>query len=308
MDELAVEILRDFYSKKGFPIRVIGKPYYGDQCIVIFFELSGNRYYNKFFINTPRDSVMSEVAFVEYLRCNNISVPEFLELDYEKVFYTDNNRLPAFFYATKAIVNDNDTADISPELIELFIAKISEMHLVSMKYYRELPGVKKISDYQKLLSLYIKYKQLIDRVGFGIYVKKAIEIGTDPVNVYPIHSDLHTANILTLNNGFVAFVDFSDLRYSGFEDDLGKLMQNLLGAKQMPISEVEKYVKLYEKNTRLAISRKNLYVSIVFHVLERFVDKCSGDINAAYVQKLTTILNGLSDYYYEGDSKCLEKY
>ena len=147
MDELVIKILKDFYSKKGFSISVIGKPYYGDQCIVIFFELSGNRYYNKFFINTPRDSVMSEVVFVEYLRCNNISVPEFLELDHEKVFYTDNNRLPAFFYATKAIVNDNDTADISPELIEMFIEKISEMHLVSMKYYQELPGVEKISDY-----------------------------------------------------------------------------------------------------------------------------------------------------------------
>lgn len=297
MDNFVIDVLLDFYHNKGLEIQIVGKPYYGDQCIVVPFDFDGKRYYNKFFIGISEATVTSEVRFVDYLHNSNISVPEFLEINNHKVFYTNRSTFPAYFFATKEIENDHDTADISDQLIRQFISKISELHLVAMKFPCELEGINTISDFQRMLSLYVMNKQLIDNVGFDCYIKSTIELEPDIVPVYPIHSDLHTANILTNDNSFVAFVDFSDLRYAGFEDDLGKLMQNLIGAKNLQVTEIEKYIQYYESLTHIAISRKNLYISIVYHILERFVDKCKGGISDGYVKKIERILINLSQNY-----------
>lgn len=298
MNAIIICALIDFFERRGQTVTVDPDIYYGDGCVVVPFLFHDNLYYGKFFTQSTEQSILSEVLFVDYLRESRVAVPEFLFLDGKKVFYTDCLKFPCYFYATKHIESDNDSANMTDGMIGLLIENIGAMHTQTLTFSSNLPGIVRITDYQKLIALYTQYKSLIDTANLNRYIDRIAAIGPDKTDVFPIHSDLHTANILTMHERFVAFIDFSDLRMSGFEDDLGKLMQNLIGAKGVSVDKIDYYIAIYENSTGILINRKNLYISIVYHILDRFVSKSYAVLDTAYVKKIDKILAELIEHYF----------
>ena len=234
---------------------------------------------------------------MDYLRKNGIIVPEYLVIENKKTFFTESSQLPYYFYLTKEIINDGDTAIMSDGLVKEIIKHVSDLHLKTLSFSQELPGITIISDYQNLITLYLKYSKLFDNCQMTECIIKILEQVPDQYTVHPIHSDIYSANIFTRNGHFVAFVDFSDLRFSGFEDDLGKLFQNLIGAKEVPIEQIDRYISLYEQYTSFSLSKKNLCISIFYHILERFVDKSIYGVEQEYKTKVLEILIRLIDHF-----------
>ena len=292
-EQYAIQMLKE----SGIEAKKTGNLYYGHRKFIMPTLVDDGIYHFKFFLNPEDEYIESEVEIVEYLRKNGISVPEFYEKDGKNIFHSSES-IPfrATFFASKHIDADPDQEySMSKEASEDIIKHIGEMHLKLRDFDKSKITLDHITDYEKLVELYIFKKDLCDERGLSDMIEKIISFGTDKVDTYPIHSDLHSANIMMENDKFKAFIDFSDVRDSYFEDELGKVFQNLMGSKGYSIEEVKRLIEMYEENIGIKLSRKNVYISTMYRLLDRYFYKLSrGVIDTDYDIKINEILESLA--------------
>ncbi len=281
-------------KKQGITPKKVGNIYYGDTNFILPVLLDSGIYYFKFFMRPNQQHIEAEISVVEYLRKNGIVIPEFYEQEGQKLFVSDDEmQFKTIFYGSKRVEAEEEP-DMTPEVIEEIVTQIAQMHIKLKNFDKSTISIDKVTDYQRLIELYIEKKDLCDERGISEDIEKVIRIGVDRVNTYPIHSDLYSANIMMQNNRFKSFIDFSDLRESYFEDDLGKLFQNLLGAKDISLEEIKRLMYIYERVSGITISRKNVYCSTIFRLLDRYFWKLSRGVqDVDYDIKIIAIIEDL---------------
>ena len=288
----ALQMIKD----AGIEIKKIGNLYYGHRKFIMPTLVDDGIYHFKFFLNPEDEHIEAEVKIVQYLRENGIEVPGFYEKDGKNIFHSSESiPFKATFFASKHVDADPDQEySMSREASADIIKHIGEMHLKLKEFDKSKISIDSITDYEKLVELYIFKKDLCDERGLSKMVEKIIEIGPEKVATYPIHSDLHSANIMMENDKFKSFIDFSDVRDSYFEDELGKVFQNLMGSKGYSINEVQNLIDIYEENTGIDLSRRNIYISTMYRLLDRYFYKLSrGVIDVDYDIRINETLEGL---------------
>lgn len=288
----ALQMLRD----EGIDVKKSGEIYYGDKNFILPVLVDEGIFYFKFFMDPIEEHIEAEVSVVEYLKENGIEVPDFYCKDNKKIFYSGENMpFKTIFYASKHVNADKDKEhEMSTEEAEDIIKNIARMHLKLKKFDKSSVKIDKTTDYQRLIQLYIDKKDLCDERNISEKIERVIEYGTDKVETYPIHSDLHSANIMMKNGKFKSFIDFSDVRDSYFEDDLGKFFQNLLGSKGVKMSEMHRLIAIYEQETGITLSRKNIYTSTIYRIMDRYFWKLSRGVrDTDYDIKINGIIEDL---------------
>ena len=296
MNSLFKEYALEMLKEQGIKVDKSADLYYGHHKFVLPVLVDGGIYHFKFFITPEDEHIEAEVMVTDYLRENGISVPDFYENNGRKIFHSNMSApFKATFFASKHIDADPDQEySMSREASEDIIKHIGEMHLVLRKFDKSKINIERVSDYEKLVDMYVFKKDLCDERNISDKIERIIRIGEDKVETYPIHSDLHSANIMMQNDKFKAFIDFSDLRDSYFEDDLGKVFQNLMGSKGYSIEDVKELISMYEKNTGIKLSRKNVYISTMYRLLDRYFFKLSrGVIDTDYDIRINGIFEKL---------------
>lgn len=285
--DLALKMLK----KQNITPMKIGQIYYGENNFIMPILLEDGIYHCKFFLHPNYDRINSEVIFSDYLREHNISVPKFLEKEGKKIFEYRENDLYYVFFASEHIEAEKEPV-LCKDCIEDIIENISQMHQVSKRINKSLIKLEKVTDYQRLIKLLSSKKKECDEIGLTEYLSRTIEYGTDNSEMYPIHSDLYMGNIMTQNGKFKSFIDFSDIRESYLEDDLGKFFQNLLTAKNREIAELEEFLHIYETRSQIKLSRKNIYISIIYRITYRYFSKITIEKNkdTEYEQKIKEII------------------
>lgn len=274
-------ILRTFalqmLEEEGIAIKKSGEIYYGDKNFILPVLMDEGIYYFKFFMDPVKEYIEADVNIVEYLKNNGIEVPDFYSKNDKKIFYS-SDKIPfkTIFYASKHVDADKDKEfEMSNEEAEDIIKKIGKMHVKLKEFDKSKVKINKTTDYQRLIQLYIDKKDLCDERNISEKIEEVIRFGIDKVSTYPIHSDLHSANIMMENGKFKSFIDFSDVRDSYFEDDLGKFFQNLLGAKGAKMEEINRLIQIYEEETGIKLSKKNIYISTIYRIMDRYFWKLS---------------------------------
>ncbi len=247
-----------------------GNVYYGNRSFTLPTLLNDGIYYFKFFPSANKPSIESDVAVVNYLIENGISLPSFFKQDEKQIFYGENENIT--FYASKFVDGDNSPV-LSSTLIRDIVINIARMHSKLKNFDKSTINIEKVTDYQRMIELYIKNNCYCDSKGIGEYLEKIIKIGTDNVPTYPIHSDLYMGNIKVQNGKFKSFMDFSDIRESYFEDDLGKFFQSVLMEDSIQSDDIANLIKVYESESGISLSKKNVYVSVLYCMLDRYFNR-----------------------------------
>ena len=245
----------------------IGNIYYGNGSYTLPTLLDDGIYYFKFFPTRDISEVQSEVDFVDYLINRGISIPRLLNQNSREVFQSHDSS--TVFYASEHMDGDYNPV-LSRPLIEEIITNIAQMHSMAKDFDKSSVTMQKRTDYQRLIDLYIKTQCDRDQRGIAKCIERTMKIGVQDVPTYPIHSDLYMGNIVTKDGKFRGFFDFSNLRESYLEDDLGKFFQSALEANAISPKDIDSLVKLYEKESGISLNRDNLYVSTLYCVLERY--------------------------------------
>ena len=240
LQEKSIEMLQEQQIKPN----KIGNIYYGNGSYTLPALLDDGIYYFKFFPTRDISEVQSEVAFVDYLINRGISIPRFLNQNGREVFQSHNSS--TVFYASEHMDGDYNPV-LSRPLIEEIITSIAQMHSMAKDFDKSSVTMQKRTDYQRLIDLYIKTQCDRDQRGIA-----------------------NMGNIVTKDGKFRGFFDFSNLRESYLEDDLGKFFQSALEANAISPKDIDSLVKLYEKESGISLNRDNLYVSTLYCVLERY--------------------------------------
>lgn len=269
-----------------------GKIYYGQDNFILPVYLNDKVYYFKFFTQPNKDTLEAEIKFTEFLRENGVNTPQYYKQGEKNIFEGEFKSFKTIFYASEHIDADIEP-DMTPELLIDIIRNIAMMHKQTKKFDKTSINIEKETAYQKLMQYYVSKKDFWKEYGFTDIIEKVIEMGDEPKDTYPIHADLYTGNIMIENNKVKSFIDFGDIRESYFEDDLGKFFQNLLGAKGISIQGIKRLMSFYENETGYKLSRKNVYISTVYQILERFYVKTLEKENPKYTDKIAEILKDL---------------
>lgn len=266
LKEMALQML----DKSKITPHKAGNVYYGNRSFTLPTLLNDGIYYFKFFPSANKPSIESNVAVVNYLIENGISFPSFFQQDGKQIFYGENGNIA--FYASKFVDSDNSPV-LSSTLIRDIVIHIARMHSKLKTFDKSTINIEKVTDYQRMIELYIKNNCDCDSKGIGKYLEKIIKIGTDNVPTYPIHSDLYMGNIKVQNGKFKSFMDFSDIRESYFEDDLGKFFQSVLMEDSIQSDDIANFIKVYESESGISLSKKNVYVSVLYCMLDRYFNR-----------------------------------
>lgn len=297
MNSLLKKYALQMLKEEGIEPKKTGEVYYGHSKFIIPVLLEDGIYHFKFFLKPENYNIEAEVEIVEYLRENDIAVPGFYEKDGKKIFHSSESfPYKTTFFATQHVDADQDQEySMSREASEDIIRHIGDMHLKLKEFDKSKIQMSQVTDYEKLVELYVSKKELCDERGISGLVERVIQIGIDQVDTYPIHSDLHSANIMMEDDRFKCFIDFSDIRDSYLEDDLGKVFQNLMGSKGYSIEDVYSLIEMYENHTGIKLSRKNICISTIYRLLDRYFYKLSrGVLDTNYDIKINGILEVLA--------------
>lgn len=266
LKEMALQML----DKSKIKPHKVGNVYYGNRSFTLPTLLNDGIYYFKFFPSVNKSSIEADVAVVNYLIENRISLPSFFQQNGNQIFCDENENIT--FYASKFIDGDGSPV-LSSTLIRDIVINIARMHSKLRDFDKSTINIEKVTDYQKMIELYIKNKCDYDSKGIEEYLERIIRIGIDDVPTYPIHSDLYMGNIKVQNGNFKSFMDFSDIRESYFEDDLGKFFQNVLMEDSIKTDDIANLIKVYESESGIPLSKKNVYVSILYCMLDRYFNR-----------------------------------
>lgn len=113
----------------------------------------------------------------------------------------------------------------------------------------------------------------------------------------PIHSDICFKNIIFSKMQGMFLIDFSDLRFSYLEDDLGRFFQCILYENDVNIDVISSLIARYEKNTEFVISKKNLCISILFNVMYRYFFDSLLDKESDHYGALKKVIASVRQFY-----------
>lgn len=125
-------------------------------------------------------------------------------------------------------------------------------------------------------------------------LEEIIPIGVNEARVYPIHSDLYFNNFIIKDNEFKSFIDFSDIRKSYFEDDLGKFFQNLMCSQNYNIYQIEKLIEVYENITEDKMERINVYMSVIYRAIYREYCRVTKSGSKTFDKRTKEVIESLS--------------
>lgn len=292
MDDIIKKISIDMLKQNGIVPEKIGLIYYGENNFILPIQLNGTIYYFKFFPNSNIDQLKSEIIFTRYLRENGINTPKYFKQRDREVFETDCNSMKVLFFATEHIDADIEP-DKTPELLIDIIKNVARIHMQTKKFDKGSIKIERVTDYQKLFAYYISQNEFWKKHDLDQIIEKAIQIGDEKRDTYPIHSDLRIANIMIENGRVKSFIDFGDLRESYFEDDLGKFFQSLVGTNGINLGGIKRLITLYESETDTKVSRKKIYISMIYNLMERFYANMQSQENLEYTKRAKHILSEL---------------
>lgn len=120
------------------------------------------------------------------------------------------------------------------------------------------PGMKHI--FEKVQShypdFYLKYRQAYEEVN-----KKEKEFLAKTGKRWLVHGDAHPENIIRMNGGWIAMIDFNDLSLTDFARDLGSFMQQLefkmirhIGDKDFAQKMKNAFLDKYLKNAKIKLT------------------------------------------------------
>ncbi len=216
----------------------------GEDNFILEIRITKQIYYFKFFQKPNIKKLESEVKFVKFLRDNNIVVPSFYEKNKKILFYNKENDIA--FYATEKIEGNNKFYT-NYRLVEKIIDRVCEMHNVILNINLENLELQEETDKERLIEFYNKNSSFIIKNNLKYCIDIVKEIEAENKITYPIHSDLYFKNIIFNNNKIKGFIDFSDIRKTYIEEDLGKLFQNLLCSHSFNIIQIDGLIKKYKE-------------------------------------------------------------
>lgn len=239
----------------------------GDDNFIIKGLVEQQIYYFKFFNYANIEQIRAEIQVVNFLRRKNIIVPEFYKRNEQILFEHKTHNM--VFYASKELKGNNKYS-VNKKLLEEIIDSISNMHKKLMTMDASKINLKEITDKDRMAIFYNNNIEFLTSNRIEKYIKHAIENESEKNKKYPIHSDLYFKNIIFNDNKVVGFIDFSDIRKSYIEEDLGKLFQNLLCAHNFKIDTIEELIGRYKEKMNIFISDKNIYISILYRTVYRY--------------------------------------
>lgn len=239
----------------------------GEDNFIIKGLIEQQIYYFKFFYNANIEKIKAEIQVVNFLRNNDIIVPEFYKKNGQILF--ENKTHDIAFYASKELKGNNKYS-INKKLLEEIIDSISNMHKKIITIDESKINLKENTDKDRIEMFYNNNMKFLTNNGIDKYIKLVIENKSEKNKKYPIHSDLYFKNIIFNDSKVVGFIDFSDIRKSYIEDDLGKLFQNLLCVHNFTINTIEELIWRYKEKMNIFISDKNIYISILYRTVYRY--------------------------------------
>lgn len=265
-EDLAINLIRN----ENIQITEVKKLIFGENNFVVPAIHNGDFYFFKFFTNPNLGSIKNEVLFVNYLKRKGSRVPDFLTIDGNMVFIPQKREgFRAAFFATKQ-VKGTSNPPVTIALLENTIEQISSLHLNIMGFDNSIGTINQVTDFQQLINFYVSNRDFFLKNKLDKMIEKTITLGYDETAKYPIHSDIRFENIVFENNSVKAFIDFTDLRQSCFEDDLGRFFQYLAYSKGLAVKDLQHLAKIYQKATGIILSSKNLRISLVFNTIYRY--------------------------------------
>ena len=291
MSNILQEISLKMIAEQKIVTHKTGNIYYGNGSFSLPALLENGIYYFKFFPTSNMSAIQTEIDIVNYLIKNGIPLPRFLTQNGKEIFHSKNGNI--VFYASEFMDGDNDPA-LSKQLINDIIANIAQMHSKLRDFNKTTMNIKKTTDYQRLIELYIKNKCNGDPKGISKYLERIIKIGVEDDPTYPIHSDLYMGNIRIKDGKFKGIIDFSNIRESYFEDDLGKFFQSILLENVIIPEDIENLIRVYESECGIPLSKRNIYVSTLYCMLDRYFNKeYQGNNQERFISTIQKLLEQL---------------
>lgn len=273
-------LTKAFEENGIIPIK-IDQPLFNENCCIIPVELEQGSCYFKFFFASSLNQLTAEIEIVNHYRSLNIPVPVYINFNNKILLTSKQNSLESYFYAT----HNNGTTNnhpINDTLLINIIKFIAVLHNNILNYDFSSITISDNTDYQKLIHFYITNYSFFLSYKFHKSIEFFLEQGVDEVTMYPIHSDLRFENMIFENNDIKYIIDFSDLRLSYLEDDLGRFFQYLVYVKDIRLEQIIELIGTYQEYSGITLNMKNLKVSLLYHLLYRFYydTKSIEDINA----------------------------
>lgn len=259
-----------------------GNLYYGDNSFTLEVTTAICKYFFKFFLAENIKKVKSEIFVLKFLQGKKLSVPEFLRIGNDELFYSQMiPQVNTIFYATK-VVEGTPMPITSWDNLYKVIDYVSLLH----KYCAEI-DMKKIklrhsTGHQNLIKFYLYNFSFFNRKGLAKEIEYFINLVPYKHKMYPIHSDIHCKNMIFSEKSGITLIDFSDIRIGYFEDDLGKFFQYILYEKNVDINVISLLIETYEKISKFTVSRTNIYISIIFNTIHRYFSDAQFDKNNHY--------------------------
>lgn len=267
----------------------IEKEIVGDNCIIIPVIVDDNRYFFKILNKSMLDRVLVEIDVVDFLREKGILVPSYYSKDNKRVF-EDRDYI---YYGSKEVKGAKTSNEVTYHELESIVENVAKMHKELINYSIEnITCLEKSNDYDRLKKFYETHKEFLIENNLIEYVERVLERKINNNSFSVIHSDLNFNNIFISNGSFSSFIDFTDIKIGYLEDDLGKLMQNILYLENISTEELKRLKEIYEKTSNRSIDENSLVISIVYRIIYRYFCSVNNKENCEnnYLDKTKKVL------------------
>lgn len=275
-----------------------GNLYYGDNSFTLEVKTPIGKYFFKFFLAKNIKKIKSEIFIMKFLQRKKLRVPELLNIGNNELFYSKMMpQINTVFYATKSIKGTAISIQSLDNLYKI-IDYISWLH----KYCAEI-NIKRINlqyrtDHQNLIEFYLSNFLFFNKKGLDKDIEYFINLIPDKNKKYPIHSDIHCKNIIFSEEYGITLIDFSDIRISYLEDDLGRFFQYILYELNVDINTINLLIENYESISKFTIKRTSIYISIIFNTIYRYFFDSQFDKDEYYyniTKKLIKLIRNLAN-------------
>lgn len=268
MKTLFIKYIKELLNEKNFCCTMGKEIFTGDNCIIVPFFCEDGKYFLKFFINGNLSQICAEIELVKYFFDIGLPVPQFFSFGEASYLAKKINSQNFYCFATKEI----DFFSISkPTLSQLIKSTevISLLHNSINKYNWKHLNLNIITDFQRLFNLIVTNYSFFNSNGILQSVEDVLRFKHQKSKLIPIHSDLRMENILFMNNDLKAIIDFSDIRVSCIEDDIGRFIQYLSYTKDIKFDIINEIISKYQVFSQQILNLKLLRISIIYNTLFR---------------------------------------
>lgn len=225
----------------------------------------------------PRKNVYDALVFLWDSGLNDeyMSTPKplFYSDKFKAIFYEGPVGLNLYRYIRKNMRKEID--EMIPKIAEWF-AKLHSLDTTNAKNFNPgnsrietvVPGFKHVlrGIKRRLPKYYEDCKKI-----YEIFIKREEEFLASTDKIYLVHGDAHPENMIRMEDGKLAVIDFSDLCLSDFARDLGCFLQQLeymsirkIGDQEYVDSLKKSFLDNYFKNVKIKLTpelekRINMY-------------------------------------------------